>query len=267
VDRRYAVSSQVLADTDCLSTNVLLRSSRVRHIVLSLPSTASHTTRSSQKGISNDQSTKVPLVHPRQLNRGQAGMSGKGLNVWPNMHTTRVKVRSSVLTWPAVDRRSCRCSTVRLHGKTGRVSKVRISEVGNTSVSLTLLSMTRHRSIRRSVNHRTRRPSVDLAAFRTHAPPTSLRRLGTYCTKRDRKPFTHALHRGGQKIPWRAFEFLSCIARFQSVLTAPPHTPGLTTSALTRLQVRAHAPVWLDPTSRRTISWRILVARRWRLQG
>jgi len=47
-----------------------------------------NTTRSSKRASRTTQSTKVLLFIRASLNRGQAGMVGKGLNVWPNMHTS-----------------------------------------------------------------------------------------------------------------------------------------------------------------------------------
>jgi len=106
-------------------------------------------------------------------------------------------------------------------------------EVGEHAVSsLTLLSLTRHRSIRRSVQSPHATPFVIWQIQNTRST-TSLRRLGTYCTQRDRE----ALHPrpspwGVKKILWRAFDILSCMLVSVGAHCSAAH-PGPTTSALT----------------------------------
>jgi hypothetical protein len=66
---------------------VLSAASRVRtHIVLppTIYGIADHAL--VQKGIANDQSIQLPALIRASVARGQAGVVGKGENVWPNVH-------------------------------------------------------------------------------------------------------------------------------------------------------------------------------------
>lgn len=107
-----------------VSPQVLAASPRVRtHIVLppTIYGIASHAL--VQKGISNAQSIQVPALVRASVERGQAGMVGKGANLWPNVHISDSERRPAslfrrVLRSPAVASAIATVFEAALAGKT-----------------------------------------------------------------------------------------------------------------------------------------------------
>lgn len=76
---------------------VLSASPKVKTHIVSPPTiygTADHAL--VRKGISNPSSQQLPALIGIGIERGQAGMVGKGLNVWPNVHISESTHLSSM---------------------------------------------------------------------------------------------------------------------------------------------------------------------------